>query len=80
MVTKADKKLAESMRNLGRVAFDLANEIDPPYPCGPLEPGATCVGAGGWPPFTDHGGFFHPGCEETCSAYLKWKLKNPCKE
>jgi len=37
MVTETDKKLAESMRSLGRVAFDCADVIDPPEPMNPCE-------------------------------------------
>jgi len=75
MVTEVDKKLADSMRSLGRAAFDLANEIDPPYPCGPFEKPFTCVGAGGWSGFVDAEGVECFSCETTCSDYLKWKIR-----
>lgn len=75
MVTETDKKLAESIRTLGRAAFDVANEIDPPYPCRPFGKPFTCVGAGGWPGFIDENGIEQPSCEASCTAYQVWKFK-----
>ncbi len=63
-MNKGDKEQAESMRKQAKILLTLANEIDPPYPCGPFEEGFVCVGGGSW-----------DGCQEACTDYLKWKAK-----